>query len=46
MLVIGDKEVADEAVAVRHRSGGDLGSRPVADFVSAALEEVDRREIK
>ena len=46
MLVIGDKEVNDGAVAVRHRSGGDLGSRPVADFVSAALDEANRREIK
>jgi threonyl-tRNA synthetase len=46
MLVIGDKEVNDGAVAVRHRSGGDLGSRSVADFVTAALDEVNRREIK
>src|SRR5690348_6768248 len=46
MLVIGDKEVAEGGVAVRHRSGGDLGSRPVADFVAAALDEVARREIK
>jgi len=46
MLVLGDKEVGDAAVAVRHRSGGDLGSRPVADFVSAALDEVERKEIK
>jgi threonyl-tRNA synthetase len=45
MLVIGDKEVADGAVAVRHRSAGDLGSRPVADFVNAALEEVARKDL-
>jgi len=46
MLVIGDKEVAEGAVAVRHRSTGDQGSRPVEDFLSAALNEVDRKEIK
>jgi len=46
MLVIGDKEVTDGTVAVRHRSGGDLGSRPAADFLAAALDEVARREIK
>jgi threonyl-tRNA synthetase len=46
MLVIGDKEVTDGSVAVRHRSGGDLGSRPAPDFLAAALDEVGRREIK
>ena len=46
MLVIGDKEVAEGAVAVRHRSAGDQGSRPVEDFLSAALDEVERKEIK
>jgi threonyl-tRNA synthetase len=46
MLVIGDKEVAEGTVAVRHRSGGDLGSRPTADFRTAALDEIARREIK
>ena len=39
MLVIGDREVAEDAVAVRSRSEGDLGSRSVAAFVEAALEE-------
>jgi len=46
MLVIGDKEVTEGTVAVRHRSGGDLGSRPTADFLTAARDEVTRREIK
>jgi threonyl-tRNA synthetase len=40
MLVIGDREVADGQVAVRSRSGGDLGARPVAQFVAEALEEI------
>src|SRR5689334_7308242 len=40
MLVIGVKEVADGAVAVRHRAAGDLGSRPVAQFVADARAEV------
>ncbi len=31
MLVVGDREAAEDAVAVRSRAGGDLGSRPVAD---------------
>jgi threonyl-tRNA synthetase len=40
MLVVGDKEVAEGAVAVRSRADGDLGSRSVAAFVNDALAEV------
>jgi len=40
MLVVGDREVAEGAVAVRSRSAGDLGSQPVDRFMDEALEEV------
>jgi threonyl-tRNA synthetase len=40
MLVIGDKEVADGTVAVRSRGGGDLGARPVDEFIRHAQQEV------
>jgi threonyl-tRNA synthetase len=40
MLVVGDREAADGAVAVRSRSGGDLGLQPLDTFIAAALEEV------
>ena len=40
MLVIGDREVAERAVSVRGRSAGDLGARPLAEFVKLASEEV------
>jgi threonyl-tRNA synthetase len=40
MLVVGDREVAESAVAVRSRSKGDLGARPVTTFVAEALAEV------
>jgi threonyl-tRNA synthetase len=43
MLVVGDREAADGTVSVRSRAGGDLGARPVRDFVQAALEEVAAR---
>jgi threonyl-tRNA synthetase len=46
MLVIGDKEVAEGTVGVRHRAGGDLGARPAAQFVEDALGEVARKDIK
>jgi threonyl-tRNA synthetase len=41
ILVIGDKEMAANSVAVRLRSGEDLGAMPVADFV-ALLERVNK----
>ena len=39
ILVIGDKEMAAGAVAVRLRGGEDLGAKPVAEFV-AMLEKI------
>jgi threonyl-tRNA synthetase len=43
MLVVGDREVAEGAVAVRSRSGGDLGSQPLDVFVASARGEVDKK---
>jgi threonyl-tRNA synthetase len=43
MLVAGDRESAEGTVAVRSRSGGDLGARPVDAFVSDALAEIRRK---
>ena len=40
MLVVGDKEVAERTVAVRSRAKGDLGARPLDQFVTDALAEV------
>jgi threonyl-tRNA synthetase len=40
MLVVGDKEAGDGTVAVRSRSGGDLGSSPLDAFVASAQQEV------
>jgi threonyl-tRNA synthetase len=45
MLVLGDREVAEDTVAVRSRTGGDLGSRPVAAFLEAAREEIARKGV-
>jgi threonyl-tRNA synthetase len=33
MLVVGDREVGEKKVAVRSRDGGDLGPRPLEEFV-------------
>jgi threonyl-tRNA synthetase len=40
MLVVGDKEAGDRAVAVRSQKKGDLGPRPLAQFLTDALAEV------
>ena len=43
MLVTGDREAVDAAVAVRHRPDGDQGARSVDDFITSALAEVQQR---
>jgi threonyl-tRNA synthetase len=40
MLVVGDREAAEGAIAVRSRSGGDLGLQPLETFITAAQSEV------
>ena len=43
MLVTGDREAAEGAVAVRSRAGGDQGARAVDAFIEDAVAEVGRR---
>lgn len=43
MLVVGDKEAEQGTVAVRHRSEGDLGAMPLAEFENKLLEEIKTR---
>ena len=45
MLVIGKREAEEGAVAVRLRTGGDLGAMPVADFLDLALPRVASRSL-
>src|SRR6185295_3367503 len=40
MLIIGDKEQAADAVAVRLRSGEDLGALPLAAFIERAQADI------
>ncbi len=40
MLVVGDREVAEDSVAVRSGGTGDRGTQTVNGFLQAALEEV------
>ena len=44
MVVIGDKEAADNTVAVRKRSGEQLPVQPLASFIEMLTAEIDRKE--
>ena len=43
MLVIGDKELENNSVAVRTRSGEDLGSMSIEDLINRFSNEIARR---
>jgi threonyl-tRNA synthetase len=43
MAVVGQREAEAGAVAVRHRTGGDLGAIPMADFTAGLREEIDSK---
>lgn len=41
MIIIGDKEAADNVVAVRSRKDGDLGTMTLDEFMAKIQKEVD-----
>ncbi len=43
MLVVGDKEMNQNSVAVRHRREGDLGVMSVDEFEAKLLKEIDSK---
>jgi threonyl-tRNA synthetase len=43
MLVLGEKEIAEGKVAVRHRTEGDKGAIPVDEFIAMAAKAVAER---
>lgn len=45
MFIVGDKEIEKNAVSVRKRSGEDLGSKDLNDFVKAIKKEIDEKNI-
>ncbi|HUA01737.1 MAG TPA: threonine--tRNA ligase [Candidatus Aquilonibacter sp.] len=45
MLILGAKEAEAGTVSVRHRSKGDLGPRPLAEFLADVKQEIDSRTI-
>jgi threonyl-tRNA synthetase len=43
MLVVGEKEMNEEKIAIRRQGKGDLGSKSVDEFVQQIVEEVKER---
>ncbi|OQY27078.1 MAG: threonine--tRNA ligase [Anaerolineaceae bacterium 4572_5.2] len=43
MLVVGDKEAEENTVAIRLRSGENLGPKPLDEFAAMALEAVEEK---
>ncbi len=45
MLVVGDREREENAVAVRSRKDGDLGVMPIEEFIRLLREEIDEKRL-
>ena len=43
MLVLGDKEVENGTITVRSRSGGDLGTFSLDDYIAKITDERDNK---
>ncbi len=43
MLIVGEKEVADNLVSVRKRDHGDLGQIKIEEFISTIMEEIENK---
>lgn len=46
MVIVGDKDMENNTVSIRHRSGADLGAMPYEDFEALLLEEQNTKSIK
>ncbi len=45
MLVIGDREMESDMVAVRHRKHADMGAKPVAQFIEEVCKLVESKSV-
>ena len=46
MLVVGDRDMENGTVSVRHRSGEDLGAMSLENFIKLLDHEVQTRAIQ
>jgi threonyl-tRNA synthetase len=44
IIVVGDKEIADKTVTIRHYKKGDVGTQPLKDFIKSLQKEIADRE--
>jgi len=44
MLVVGPREAEQQTVSVRHRKDGDLGPRPVEEFLAEAQRQIESKK--
>jgi threonyl-tRNA synthetase len=44
LLILGDKEIEANTVAVRHRQEGDLGTQTAEAFIASLLKEIQERQ--
>ncbi len=43
MLVVGEKEMNEEKIAVRRQGKGDIGTQPVEEFINMVVDEIQNR---
>jgi threonyl-tRNA synthetase len=46
MLIVGDRDMEQGVVSVRHRTAGDLGSQTTEDFLAQARQDIDDRAVR
>ena len=46
MLVVGDREVEEGTVSVRHRGAGDLGAERLDDFIARVTQDIEDRTVQ
>jgi len=46
MLVVGDREAESGSVAVRHRKHGDLGAKPLHQFIEEVSKLVESKSVE
>ncbi|MBP3324666.1 MAG: threonine--tRNA ligase [Clostridia bacterium] len=46
MVLVGDKDIENGTVSIRHRKDGDLGAMKLSEFIAMAVKERDTKEIK
>ena len=44
MLIVGEKEAADNKVSVRSRDNGEIGSLDLNEFITRISKEIKNRE--